>query len=119
MICGKNVKYMYSNMRMYEMNETLESHLKENVAKIYMIDQMIYKKFKYKGNPMIHAVYTNYINNHQEILGRLLYDALSQYFDSELTMELNNIIINMIRMAKFTPETYECLEEFYTLFLLE
>jgi hypothetical protein len=104
---------------MYDMNETLETHLKENVAKIYLLDQMIYKKFKYRGYPMIHVVYMNYINNHQEILGRLLYDAFSQYFNSELTMELTSMVVNMIRMAKFTPETYECLEEFYTLFLLE
>ena len=119
MICGKNMKYMYNNMRTYELEETHESRAKENITKISLIDRMIAKKFKYYGNNMFHLIYINYINNHKDILGRLLFDAFSRYFDEELTMNIDNRVVNMIRMAPLTPEIYVFLEEFYTLFLLE
>lgn len=106
-------------MRTYELGETNEIRVKENATKICLIDRMIAKKFKYFGSPILHILYTNYISNHQEVIGRLLYDAFSQYFDTELTMIIDHRVINMIRMAPFTPAIYEFLEEFYSLFLLE
>jgi len=106
-------------MRIFTLDEPYEARVKENLAKICLIDHMISKKFKYKGNKILHIVYTNYISNHQEILGRPLYDAFTEYFNSELTMNINDRLINMIRMATFTPAVYDLLKEFYSLFLVE
>jgi hypothetical protein len=106
-------------MRTFEQDEPPQLRIRENATKICLIDRMIAKKFKYIGNPTLHIVYTNYISNHQEILGRLLYDAFSIYFDEELVMNTDHRVINMIRMSPFTPAMYDFLEEFYSLFLLE
>ena len=106
-------------MRIFEMDEPNEIRVKENATKIRLIDRMIAKKFKYYSNNLFYTIYVNYINNHQEILGRLLYDAFSQYFDAELIMNIDHRLINMIRMSPFTPAMYDFLEEFYSLFLLE
>jgi hypothetical protein len=104
-------------MRTFEQDEPHELRVKENATKITLIDHMIAKKFKYCDNSLFHIIYINYINNHQEIIGRLMYDAFSQYFDKELTMNIDHKVINMIRMASFTPAMYDFLEEFYSLFL--
>ena len=106
-------------MREYEQNESVEARVKENATKICLIDRLNAKKFKYYNNSMFHIIYVNYIGNHQEILGRLLYDAFSQYFDKELTMNIDHRVINMIRMTPFTKAIYDFLDEFYSLFWLE
>jgi hypothetical protein len=106
-------------MRTFEQDEPHELRVKENATKIRLIDHMIAKKFKYYNNSMFYVIYVNYINNHQEIIGRLMYDAFSQYFDKELIMNIDHKVINMIRMASFTPAMYDFLEEFYSLFLFE
>ena len=106
-------------MRTFEQEEPLELRVKENATKISLIDRMIAKKFKYCGNKILYKIYKNYIDNHQEIMGRLLYDAFSGYFDEELLMNIDNRVINMICIAPFSPNIYDFLENFYTLFLIE
>ena len=109
----KNVKYMYSKMRIYD------TGVKEKSSKNCLIDRMIAKKFKYHERPVLQIVYVSYIRNHKAIIGRPLYCALLRYFDKELKMNINQRVISLIRMAQFTPAITAFLEEFYSLFLLE
>lgn len=103
-------------MRFTDPNEHWSEHHQENMAKIRLVDAMVGQAFKYRGNPHMVGLYSNFIKNRQSIWGEGLYDALKLYFDEGLTMQFSHLICTLIQSARFTHDTLVALEEFYELF---
>jgi len=103
-------------MRFTDPNEHWSEHHQENMAKIRLVDAMVGQAFKYRGNPHMVVLYSNFIKNRQSIWGEGLYDALKLYFDEGLTMQFSHLICTLIQSARFTHDTLVALEEFYELF---